>query len=286
MTNRNVQTVLFTAELTAIFKQYVVKTVIDATFGEGGHGLLFARLGCKVLGLEWDQDMYKLGGENIQQAGLEKKVVLALGNFRDLQELAKQNGFLPADAVVMDLGLSMRQIRQSGRGFTYVGDEPLDLRISTDVPETAADIIRSRTKEELYEIFTKSIEDVDTTRFVDTLVVRRHHHPIESINSLKEVIEKVKMSDQEQTNFMRKVLQGLRSVVNQEPENLTQALQSLRPVLKSGGIAALISFHSLEDRVIKLFFKGNSSFISLGKPRKNNEFAFARSAKLRLYQKI
>src|SRR3989344_7020474 len=107
MMNRNVQTARFTEELTAIFKQHNVRTVVDATFGEGGHGLLLARQGYQVLGLEWDQDMYQLGGENIQQTGLEKKVTLVLGNFRNLEKLAKQNGFLPVDAVIMDLGLSM-----------------------------------------------------------------------------------------------------------------------------------------------------------------------------------
>jgi 16S rRNA (cytosine1402-N4)-methyltransferase len=180
----------------------------------------------------------------------------------------------------------MRQLRYSGRGFTIRGDEPLDLRINSDQEFTAADLINGYSKEELYELFTKNIEDIATIEFVDALVRERFHKKISTVGALKKVIETLSMNNQQRTNFLRKVLQGLRIIVNHEVENVRGLLASLQTVLKNGGMVCIITFYSTEDRLVKLFFKQNPNFKSLGKPRKNTQFSFAKSAQLRIYQKI
>ncbi|MFA6421590.1 MAG: 16S rRNA (cytosine(1402)-N(4))-methyltransferase, partial [Patescibacteria group bacterium] len=178
------------------------------------------------------------------------------------------------------------QLRHSGRGFTVKGDEPLDLRIDKEQGITAADVINGNSKEDLYELFTKNIEDIATVRFVDALVHERFHSKISTVGALKKIIATLNMSDKEQTNFLRKVLQGLRIIVNGEVENVKGILSSLSNVLKTGGIVFIVTFYSTEDRLVKLFFKGNSEFEMLGKPSKNTQFSFAKGAKLRIYKKL
>jgi len=286
MSERNEQTALFIAEIEAAYAQHDVKKLIDATYGEGGHGLYFARKGFAVLGIEWDKEMFDRSKAILEQTELKGSVQLVNENFKNCAEVAQKEEFIPADAVVIDLGLSLRQLRHSGRGFTVKGDEPLDLRINKDQGLTAADIINGNSKEELYDFFTKNIEDVATVKFLDALMHERYQGKISTVGALKKIIATLNMNEKQQMQFLRKVLQGLRIIVNEEVENLRGILSSLSSVLRPGGIACIITFYSTEDRLVKLFFKGNSEFTTLGKPAKNQQFTFAKSAKLRIYEKI
>ncbi len=161
------------------------------------------------------------------------------------------------------------------------------MRISTGLKLTAADIINSLDKQKLYDLFTKYIEDINSRRLVDFIISARRKEKITKISHLTEVMHKLNLPPQEETLLLRKTLQGLRLIVNKELENLRRGLLGAVAVLKTGGLVFILTFHSLEDRIVKLFFKERKNFKPyFHKAIQNKQFAFAKSAKLRVYQKI
>lgn len=280
------QTPLFLSEIEHSLKQVNAHTLIDATFGEGGHGFYFAKHGVKVLGIEWDKSMYSHAQEKVQEEQFGNRVTLYNGNFANIEEIAHKHGFVPVDAIIFDLGLSMRQIAVSGRGFTYTKTEPLDMRVSSRLQTTAAAIIKTLSKPQLYELLSQCVEDAEIGRVVDTIVRERTIKPIETTSDLVEAISKIGLPHSAHRNLVRKVLQGLRMVVNDEIVNLEKGLQGAEKIVKAGGVICVITFHSLEDRVVKLFFKDRPFFTPLfEKPLLNRGAKFARGAKLRIYLK-
>lgn len=286
MQKTDYQTALFLAEIVALLKKLEAKKVIDATFGEGGHGVALAKLGMKVLGIEWDQHMYVYAKTKIKTMGLEPFITLEKDNFANVGKIASKNDFLEVDAVIFDLGLSMRQLKEGARGFSFKQDDFLDLRISSKLKLTAADIINSLEKQKLYDLFTKYIEDVNSGRLVDLIVQGRKNRQITKTGHLLQLMKKLNLKPESETLLMRKTLQGLRLIVNQELENLRKGFAGSVSVLRKGGLVFILTFHSLEDRIVKLFFKNREDFKSyFHKPLQNKQLAFAKSAKLRVYQK-
>ncbi len=114
------QTALFLGEIVALLEKLGAKKVIDATFGEGGHGIVLARRGIRVLAIEWDKEMYDYAKRRIKSAALTAFVVLKRGNFANIEKIAVENGFFGTDAVIFDLGLSMRQLVKRRRGFANI----------------------------------------------------------------------------------------------------------------------------------------------------------------------
>lgn len=283
----NYQTPLFLTEIRSLLKDHGAKTIVDATFGEGGHGISLARDGMFVYGLEWDEEMLINAQKRVDESQAEKSVVLIHANFAHLTSVLPPDT-RKIDAVIFDLGLSMRQLRTSGRGFTFEGNEPLDLRINTSLAQTAAQIIRRSSEDELTDLFQKYIEDTKAGPFAKAVLRVRFHQGIQSVGDVAEIIKKIIPTEHGQELFMRKVLQGLRMIVNNELGNIETGLDSADKLLRKGGLVVVISFHSLEDRVVKLFFKKNSdSWKALyKKPLSNSQSKFARGAKLRAYQKI
>ncbi len=283
----NYQTPLFLTEIRSMLKDHGAKTVVDATFGEGGHGISLAGDGMRVYGLEWDEEMYSNAQKNVTESKTTKNVTLVHANFADLLEVLPSDK-RTIDAIIFDLGLSMRQLRTSGRGFTFEGNEPLDLRINVNTDQTAAQIIRRSNEEELINLFQKYIEDSQAGPFAKAVLRARFHQGIQSVGDVAEVIKTIIPTEHGQELFMRKVLQGLRMIVNNELGNIEKGLKAAATVLHKGGLVIIISFHSLEDRVVKLYFKNNSDLWEAlyKKPLSNSQNKFARSAKLRAYKKL
>ncbi|KXK12274.1 MAG: Ribosomal RNA small subunit methyltransferase H [Microgenomates bacterium OLB23] len=216
---------------------------VDATFGVGGHSRLIAEQGAKVLALEWDSHIVKLYADGLRNLG----IALVEANYANIAQIAKEKNFVPCDGILFDLGLSMVQIRESGRGFSYEKDEePLDMRLNNELRVSAADIIASYSKDQLYEIFTKHAEELSAGTIVEYIVRARTLKRIQTVGDLK-----VAMGEHSNVQTLARIFQALRMEVNNEFRNITLALKGSFEILKTGGRIAVITFHPGEDRLVK-----------------------------------
>ena len=244
------------------------KRFIDATYGGGGHASEIVRRGGEVLGIDVDPDT---GPHAVH------------GNFRNIEEIAKKEGFSEVDGILFDLGVSSHQLDTGDRGFSYrFVDAPLDLRFNQNEGETAAELLKRVSEDELYEILATFGEE-EHSRAIATAIVRaRRVSPVRTTGDLLKIIGKKTASQ---------VFQALRIVVNDELNALKEGLHGAKDLLKPNGRLAVISFHSLEDRIVKLYFKTDAWKLITKKPivpgheeiKVNKR---ARSAKLRIAEKI
>lgn len=254
----------------------------DCTVGSAGHAAEIARLGGKVIGLDVDPDALKLAKDKLPQA----KFVQA--NFSELFKVAESLGITRAAGVLLDLGLSSNQLADSQRGFSFQTDGPLDMRQDPRLTTTAADLVNKLSEAELYQLFTDYGEEPRALAIASAIVKKR---PLTTTVQLAELVAAV-VRHRGKTNPATQVFQALRISVNQELANLKAVLPQAIKLLKPGGRLAVISFHSLEDRIVKNFMKQNQQLKNLTKhPLKparaevlNNPRS--RSAKLRLGEKI
>lgn len=265
---------------------------IDCTIGEAGHTMaILERIkpDGKILGI--DVDSYFL--ERIKP---RDRLVLVQGNFIDLEKIVQEHNFYPVHGALFDLGLSSWQIEESGRGFSFRKDEVLDMRFNSEKQTlTASEIINSWPEEALKEVFKKYGEERYSKRVAKRIVEERKTGPITTTFQLLEIIKKAvpysKTRRGQISRIAARIFQALRIVVNDELENLEQGLKQALKVLKPRGRLAVISFHSLEDRIVKRFFKKKEQDESLKiltkKPIRptqkeiRNNFR-SRSAKLRI----
>lgn len=220
---------------------------IDATVGAGGHALEIVKRGGEVLGIDRDRQSLERLKLKIRDLRFETcKLKLVYGNFKDIKKIAIKHKFDNVNAILFDLGLSSWQIDKSGRGFTYLREEPLDMRINNKQKITAEDIVNLASREELYEIFTKFSEEQHSWRIADFIFRAR---PLRTVLDLRRVIESAVSADKRKATA--RIFQALRIAVNRELENLKKALPQALELLVENGRLAVISFHSLEDRIVK-----------------------------------
>jgi len=279
--------------------------VIDCTLGDAGHSeAMLAVIGPKgkLLGIDADAESLLRAKNNLYNFG--DQVSYVRGNFSELKSVAEKNGFVPVDAVLMDLGWSTPQFKERGRGFTFTADEPLDMRFnaSANTP-TAAQILNEYDANDLYKIFHEYGEEKLAKEIVENIVEFRKVSTIRTTNQLTEIVLQVyrkKLHTDKEIPWIggihpaTQTFQALRIAVNKEFEVLKQALRQALEVLNSGGRLAVITFHSLEDRIVKQYFqKENNKSLKLinKKPivageKELKENPSARSAKLRIIEKI
>jgi 16S rRNA (cytosine1402-N4)-methyltransferase len=257
------------------------KKYIDATFGEGGHSREILKLGGRVLGIEWDDDKFEVQGSRFKEW---KNLKLVLGNFKDIEKIARRNDFFPVDGILFDLGLSMEQIGKSGRGFSYKKkDEPLDMRISQKLNRTAADIVNSLSARKLYEVFARNSEEINSWTIAQAIFNARCLKKIKTVGDLIRVIDSLKLLGKKES-ILRRVFQALRIEVNDELENLRQGLKGAAEILGKEGRIVVITFHALEDRIVKQFVqKNNLKFLNKKPVFGKQEKKFERSAKMRVF---
>lgn len=257
---------------------------IDATAGEGGHFKKILEKEGKVLAIDRDEKQIKnLYQEFKSQAS--KKLKLVTGNFADIEEIAKENSFYPVDGIIFDLGLSMKQIRESGKGFSFKNeDELLDMRLDKNTSVTAAELVNSLNADQIYEILATFSEELNSRAIAEAIVRTRSLRKIESVGDLLKVIDKV--VGKRSKKVYSRVFQALRMAVNDELKNIKKGLKGAYDILKSGGRIAIITFHSIEDREVKRFIRENKLATINKKPiTSENEKSFERSAKLRIIVK-
>ena len=267
------------------------KRYIDATVGGGGHGWEIVKRGGKLLGIDVDPEAIKYAIENAKcqmpNAKWGEDVKIIQGNFRDIERIAKENGFGQVDGVLFDLGVSSHHLDTMERGFSWRFDgAPLDLRMNQTEGKTAANLINTASEEELYEIFAKFGEEELAGPIAHAVVGARRVKPIETTGALAAIIETVVPTGLRKHSLSR-VFQAIRIVVNDELVALREGLAGAVNVLAPGGRLAVISFHSLEDRIVKGFLKQSNMNIITKSPirpaRKEIESnRRARSAKLRI----
>lgn len=269
---------------------------IDATLGGGGHSFEILERGGKVLGLDVDQEALNFVEKKIKdqrsKIKTNKEIVLVRGNFRDIKNIARSNGFDKVAGIVFDLGVSSHQLESGERGFSYMLEGPLDMRMDKELQVKAQDLVNILTKGELYELFNKLGEERFAGSISGSIVSSRRVSPIRTTTQLLEIIKKAVPKSNLDT--ASRVYQALRIAVNDELTNLRNALPQAFNLLDEGGKIAVISFHSLEDRIVKNQFvnwreKGLGVILTKKPVRPGAEEIMknkrSRSAKLRVFKK-
>jgi len=272
---------------------------IDATVGNGGHAMYILEKTApngKLLGIDWDETQIKNLKEKLKI--FEGRILLVCENFKALKAIVIREKFNDVAGILFDFGMSSWHLEESKRGFSFQKNEPLDMRYNlNDNFLTAKEIINSYSEKDLERIF----RDYGGERFAKSIagkiIESRKVKSIQTTNELKEIIKMATPSynQRKKIHFATKIFQALRIEANQELANLEEGIKQGFEVLKNGGRLAAISFHSLEDKIIKNFFKKmekeKRGLILTKKPvtprdeeiRKNPR---ARSAKIRAILKI
>ena len=271
---------------------------IDATAGGGGHTFEILRLGGKVLAIDRDPKSIehikkKVKSQKSKVKSIEE-LVLVVGNFNQVGEIARKNGFGKVDGILFDLGVSSYQLEEAQRGFSFQKSGPLDMRMDPKLTVKAADIVNNFNQRRLNEIFKKFGQEKFSRPIANAIIRARQIKSFETTEELANVAREVYRKFKVQTNIdpATKVFQSLRIVINSELLNLEEALPQTVNLLKNNGRLVIISFHSLEDAIVKRFFKENKKLKVLTKSPigpENWEILQnprSRSAKLRAAQKI
>lgn len=272
-------------------------TYLDCTVGGGGHAAEIARRleAGLLIGLDWD-------GQALEEARLrlepfKDRVRLVRANFRDLEGVLDRLGIALVDGVLFDLGLSAIQVDSPERGFSFRSDGPLDMRMDREGNSlTAAEIVNSYSRAELIRLLKEYGEERWATRIVEAIIRARERGPLERTGQLAELVAGAIPAPARRRMRIHpatRTFQALRIAVNDELENLRAGLEAGFRRLAPGGVMAVISFHSLEDRIVKWFFRdradrGEAELFKLVRPTAE-EIAGnprARSAKLRAARKV
>lgn len=255
---------------------------IDTTLGGGGHTRAILKKGGIVLGIDQDE-------EALKHVGQKPNLTLAHGNFAHLQAIATENGFSKVSGILFDLGVSTHQLETDYRGFSFNNAGPLDMRkdpVSQAV--TAADLIAAASESELARIIWEYGEDREAWKIAKAIKATT----VKTTNDLAHIILKVrKRTGNDRTHPATRTFQALRIAVNDELGTLSEALNQTVDLLIPGGRLVVISFHSLEDRIVKNFLKTSSLKILTDKPVEPTQSEItenprSRSAKLRAAEKI
>jgi 16S rRNA (cytosine1402-N4)-methyltransferase len=242
--------------------------IVDATIGWAGHAVeLLSRVGPtgRVIGIDFDRDNLPRARERLEAVGFP--FALHQGNFAGLQSLLAREGITAIDAVLADLGMSSMQVDDAERGFSYVRDGPLDMRMDRSRGETAAELLAGIPEGDLCRALHELGDEPEAERIARAIVQARQQAPIERTTQLAHIIREAVTGDanrpwrlhprpgQWELHPAARTFQALRILVNRELANLSQLLRVLPDVLKPGGRAAIISFHSGEDRLVKAAFR-------------------------------
>jgi 16S rRNA (cytosine1402-N4)-methyltransferase len=225
---------------------------IDATVGAGGHasGILEASTpDGRLLGIDADPEAVTFARRVLTRFG--DRAVLVVSNFRQLHVVAAAHDFEQVDGVMIDLGFSSRQLAAAARGFSFEQDGPLDMRLNPSQSQTAADLVNILPETELADLLWRYGEERYSRRIARAIVAAR---PVTTTRQLADLVAK-KVGHREKIHPATRVFQALRIAVNDELGALAEALPQARDLVRPGGRLAVIAFHSLEDRIVKQFFR-------------------------------
>lgn len=245
-------------ETVEILKPEPGKVYVDCTLGGGGHfrNILERVLpGGRMVGIDQDQDSIDFVRDGLgEKSG---QVDLVKGNFSDLKRIVESLGLDRVDGVLFDLGVSSHQLDIAERGFSFMQDAPLDMRMSRDNPVTAAELVKNLPERELADLIWIHSDERFSRRIARAIVVARTKRPIATTKDLADVVSSAipRAAKPKDIHPATRTFQALRIAVNSEMEVLDQGLEQAVEVLKVGGKLLVISYHSLEDRKVKHFFR-------------------------------
>ena len=233
--------------------------IIDGTVGGGGHAeAIIEKLspGGIFFGLDWDDRLIKKLRQNRKLETDEVSVILENGNYADVCRIMKKNNIHRADALLVDLGFSSDQLNESGRGFSFERDEPL-LMTYSDTEKPVREILRNMNEKELEIIIRKLSGERYARNISKNIKEYSDRNCLRTSGQLSAAVKEAvpKFYERGRINPATRTFQALRIFANRELENLEKLLKSLINILNPGGKAAIISFHSLEDRLVKIYFK-------------------------------
>lgn len=228
----------------------------DATLGGGGHSYeILSRGAKKLIGIDQDRDAISAASKRLE--GFGDKLITVNRNFSEIKAILDELGIEKIDGAVMDLGVSSYQLDNAERGFSYMHDAPLDMRMNRDNPKSAYDVVNGYSESELTKIFYEYGEEKWSARIAKFIVEKRNEQEIKTTGELTEIIKAAipKAARMEGGHPAKRVFQAIRIEVNGELEILKQAVSDFVDALKPGGALSVITFHSLEDRIVKKTFK-------------------------------
>ena len=249
------KTVLY-HEVTTILKPHQGRYYVDATLGAGGHAFSILKESTpdgQLLGIDRDSQALQIAQKRLERFG--NRVILKNANFNELEEIIREIGWRAIDGIIFDLGVSSMQLETPGRGFSFLKDEPLDMRFDQMSGRTAAELINNENEEELARIIWENGEEPQARQIAAAICRGR---PIQSTFELARLVSSIYRGPTKRIHPATRTFQALRIAVNQELQSLQSGLEQSMHLLSRGGRMALISFHSLEDRLVKQFLRRES----------------------------
>jgi len=275
---------------------------IDATLGDGGHTISMLEKGAVVLGIDVNDQSLERAIHRINEAGYGKSFFPCKGNFEHIETLASNTGFSEVSGIIYDLGYSSYQLDESEIGLSFLRDTPLDMRLNKDLGVTAADLVNSLSENELTQLIRNYSDEKFAKPFARAIILARSLKKIQTTKQLADILKSASSPGYEHGRIhpATRTFQALRIVVNDELGNLERSLPRAARLLLPGGRMLVISFHSLEDRIVKNFVKENQRFGKGAQPRLKSvtdkpiepsstevqENARSRSAKLRVIERL
>jgi 16S rRNA (cytosine1402-N4)-methyltransferase len=278
---------------------------VDATLGGGGHTREIIKRGGFVIGIDTDEESIIENRKQLQINGKKETILIkgiyqtysydtcifCQGNFSNISDIIQTLGFTKVSGILFDLGVSSHQIDTPKRGFSYrFTDEVIDLRLNPNIGFSAEYVLSQYTEEELYEIFSRFAEEERSFELSHAICRARAVKPLHTTGDVLQVIKTVVRNEKDVASVASKIFQALRIEVNSELINLKKGLQGAYEILDTNVYCSVISFHSLEDRIVKQEFRkpiwkriGKSIYPTMEEQKDNKR---SRSATLRIAQKI
>lgn len=258
---------------------------IDGTYGGGGHTHKILELGGKVLAIDADATVFDYKNQN------SSNLTTVVANFNQLKAVATDHRISQVSGILFDLGTSAMQL-SPGRGFSFIHDEPLDMRMSHDLTVSAKDLVNGLSKKELTHLFTKYAQESRAHKIAQAIVQARKNQQIQTTGELADICQQVYGHRHGKLHPATKVFQALRIAVNDELNSLQDTLPQTKSLLKSKGRLVVISFHEGEDRIVKHFINESEEDLvnltpqpMIPTPKEIDINPRSRSAKLRIAEK-
>ncbi len=229
---------------------------VDATIGLGGHSEEILKMigqNGRVVGIDRDAEALRITSERLSNG----RLILRKGSFSEMEDLLRTERIPEVDGILFDLGLSMMQLKEPGRGFSFFSDERLDMRMDRAREFSAWDIVNTYSEKDLVRILKEYGEEYRAVRIARAIINHRDKKNIETCSELADIVSR-EVGKRGRIHPATKAFQALRIEVNREIEELREGLSSSLKILKKGGRLCVISYHSLEDRVVKNFVRDNA----------------------------
>ena len=232
--------------------------IVDGTFGAGGYSeAILKQADCKIIAIDRDPEAFRLSGQLAEK--YPGRLMAVLGRYSEMEAIAASEGFTSVDGVTLDLGVSSMQLDEPARGFSFMQEGPLDMRMGEGGP-AASDIVNAMPERELADIIFRLGEERRARAITKAIMARRAEQPITTTAELADIVARVLGRKRDETKHpATRTFQALRLYLNEELDELARGLSAAERLLRAGGRLAVVTFHSLEDRIAKRFLANRSA---------------------------